>query len=104
MTFEEVQHEYDVTVADIQDALRFVGGLAEQESFHMLPTAWRGMRVLLESRSRAVISGHRSATRTATAIRSTGSCGRVRTGDIIFSFFDTRIAAPGIGRESPKPE
>ena len=39
MTFEEVQREYDVTVDDIRAALRFVGELAEQESFHPLPSA-----------------------------------------------------------------
>jgi uncharacterized protein (DUF433 family) len=37
MTFEEVQREYDVTADDIRAALRFVGELAEQESFHPLP-------------------------------------------------------------------
>lgn len=39
MTFEEVQYEYDVTADDIRAALRFVGELAEQESFHSLPAA-----------------------------------------------------------------
>jgi uncharacterized protein (DUF433 family) len=39
MTFEEVQREYDITADDIRAALRFVGELAEQESFHPLPTA-----------------------------------------------------------------
>jgi uncharacterized protein (DUF433 family) len=39
MTFEEVQREYDVTADDIRAALRFVGELAEQESFHPLPCA-----------------------------------------------------------------
>jgi len=39
MTFEEVQREYDVTADDIRAALRFVGELAEQESFHPLPSA-----------------------------------------------------------------
>ena len=38
MTFEEVQLEYDVTADDIRAALRFVGELAEQESFHPLPS------------------------------------------------------------------
>ena len=33
MTFEDVQREYDVTADDIRAALRFVGELAEQESF-----------------------------------------------------------------------
>jgi uncharacterized protein (DUF433 family) len=37
MTFEDVQREYDVTADDIRAALRFVGELAEQESFHPLP-------------------------------------------------------------------
>jgi uncharacterized protein (DUF433 family) len=39
MTFEDVQREYDVTADDIRSALRFVGELAEQESFHPLPGA-----------------------------------------------------------------
>ncbi|MGC2029282.1 MAG: DUF433 domain-containing protein [Steroidobacteraceae bacterium] len=39
MTFEDVQHEYDVTADDIRAALRYVGELAEQESFHPLPAA-----------------------------------------------------------------
>ena len=39
MTFEEVQREYDLTAEDIRAALRFVGELAEQESFHPLPAA-----------------------------------------------------------------
>ena len=39
MTFEEIQFEYDLTADDIRAALRFVGELAEQESFHQLPTA-----------------------------------------------------------------
>jgi uncharacterized protein (DUF433 family) len=39
MTFEEVQREYDLTAEDIRAALRFVGELAEQESFHPLPVA-----------------------------------------------------------------
>jgi uncharacterized protein (DUF433 family) len=39
MTFEDVQREYDVTADDIRAALRFVGELAEQESFHPLPSA-----------------------------------------------------------------
>jgi len=38
MTFEDVQREYDVTADDIRAALRFVGELAEQESFHPLPS------------------------------------------------------------------
>ena len=39
MTFEDVQREYDVTADDIRAALRFVGELVEQESFHPLPAA-----------------------------------------------------------------
>lgn len=39
MTFEDVQREYDITADDIRAALRFVGELAEQESFHPLPAA-----------------------------------------------------------------
>lgn len=37
MTFEQIQQEYDITAEDIRAALRFVGELAEQESFHPLP-------------------------------------------------------------------
>lgn len=37
MTFEDVQREYDVTADDIRAALKFVGELVEQESFHPLP-------------------------------------------------------------------
>ena len=39
MTFENGQREYDLTDEDIRAALRFVGELAEQESFHPLPVA-----------------------------------------------------------------
>jgi uncharacterized protein (DUF433 family) len=39
MTMEEVQREYRLTPDDIRAALRYVGELAEQESFHRLPTA-----------------------------------------------------------------
>jgi uncharacterized protein (DUF433 family) len=39
MTFEDVQREYDLTADDIRAALRFVGEIAEQESFHPLPAA-----------------------------------------------------------------
>jgi uncharacterized protein (DUF433 family) len=39
MSFDEVEREYDVTAEDIRAALRFVGELAEQESFHRLPAA-----------------------------------------------------------------
>jgi len=38
MTFTEIEHEYGVTAEDIRAALRFVAELAEQESFHPLPT------------------------------------------------------------------
>ena len=37
MTFEQLQQEYDLTGEDIRAALKFVGELAEQESFHLLP-------------------------------------------------------------------
>jgi uncharacterized protein (DUF433 family) len=37
MTFEQIQREYDLTAADIRAALRFVGEVAGQESFHPLP-------------------------------------------------------------------
>lgn len=39
MSFEEIQKEYDITGDDIRAALRFVGELAEQESFHPLSAA-----------------------------------------------------------------
>jgi len=39
MSFEDVQREYDLSSDDIRAALRFVGELAEQESFHPLPAA-----------------------------------------------------------------
>jgi uncharacterized protein (DUF433 family) len=39
MTFEEIEREYDLTVEDIRAALKFVGEIAEQESFHPLPAA-----------------------------------------------------------------
>ncbi len=39
MTFEEVQREYDLSADEIRAALRFVGELVEQESFHPLPPA-----------------------------------------------------------------
>jgi len=39
MSFEEVEREYDLSPDDIRAALRFVGELAEQESFHPLPAA-----------------------------------------------------------------
>jgi uncharacterized protein (DUF433 family) len=37
MSFEQVQQEYDLTLEDIRAALKFVGELADQESFHPLP-------------------------------------------------------------------
>ncbi len=36
MTFEDVQREYHLTAEDIRAALRFVGELADGESFHPL--------------------------------------------------------------------
>jgi uncharacterized protein (DUF433 family) len=39
MSFDEIEREYDITVEDIRAALKFVGELAEQESFHPLPAA-----------------------------------------------------------------
>lgn len=39
MSFEDVQREYDLTMDDIRAALKFVGELARQESFHRLPAA-----------------------------------------------------------------
>ena len=39
MSFEQVQHEYDLSADDIRAALKFVADLAEQESFHPLPAA-----------------------------------------------------------------
>jgi uncharacterized protein (DUF433 family) len=38
MTFTEIEREYGVSAEDIRAALRFVAELAEQESFHPLPT------------------------------------------------------------------
>jgi uncharacterized protein (DUF433 family) len=37
MSYEEIQQEYDLTKGDILAALKFVGELADQESFHLLP-------------------------------------------------------------------
>ena len=37
MSFEQLRQEYDLTVEDILAALKFVGELADQESFHLLP-------------------------------------------------------------------
>jgi uncharacterized protein (DUF433 family) len=39
MTFEEIEREYDLSAEDIRAALKFVGEIAEQESFHPLPVA-----------------------------------------------------------------
>lgn len=39
MTFEEIEREYDLTAEDIRAALKFVGEIVEQESFHPLPAA-----------------------------------------------------------------
>jgi uncharacterized protein (DUF433 family) len=38
MSFEEVQHEYDLSVEDIRAALRFASELVDQEQHHPLPT------------------------------------------------------------------
>jgi uncharacterized protein (DUF433 family) len=37
MTFDEIQREYDLSAEDIRAALKYVGALMEQESFHPLP-------------------------------------------------------------------
>ena len=37
MSFDQLRQEYDLSVEDIRAALKFVGELAEQESFHPLP-------------------------------------------------------------------
>lgn len=37
MTFDEVQKEYGLTIADIRAALKFAGELVEQEQHHPLP-------------------------------------------------------------------
>lgn len=37
--FDEIEREYDLTAEDIRAALRLVGEIAEQESFHLLPAA-----------------------------------------------------------------
>jgi uncharacterized protein (DUF433 family) len=37
MTFDEVQKEYSLTLADIRAALKFAGELVEQEQHHLLP-------------------------------------------------------------------
>jgi uncharacterized protein (DUF433 family) len=38
MSFDEVQHEYDLTVEDVRAALRFAGELVDQEQHHPLPS------------------------------------------------------------------
>jgi uncharacterized protein (DUF433 family) len=37
MSYEQLRQEYDLTTEDILAALKFVGQLADQESFHPLP-------------------------------------------------------------------
>jgi len=37
MSFEDVQREYDLTIEDVQAALRFAGELLDQEQHHPLP-------------------------------------------------------------------
>lgn len=37
MTFEEMQKEYGLTIADIRAALRFASELVDQEQHHPLP-------------------------------------------------------------------
>jgi uncharacterized protein (DUF433 family) len=37
MSYEQLRLEYDLTTEDILAALKFVGQLADQESFHLLP-------------------------------------------------------------------
>jgi len=58
-------------------------------------------------KSRAGICGRPSATRMAREIPSTSRCERLRPGDLVFSFIDTRIHAVGVAQsycwESPKP-
>lgn len=39
MSFEEVEHEYDLTADDIRAALGFAQERVSEESFHMLPAA-----------------------------------------------------------------
>jgi uncharacterized protein (DUF433 family) len=38
MSYDQLRQEYDLTTEDILAALKFVGPLADQESFHLLPT------------------------------------------------------------------
>jgi uncharacterized protein (DUF433 family) len=37
MSFEEVQHEYDLSIDDIRAALKFAGELIEKEQYYPLP-------------------------------------------------------------------
>ena len=37
MTFDDLRREYDLATEDIRAALKFVGQLADEESFHPLP-------------------------------------------------------------------
>jgi uncharacterized protein (DUF433 family) len=37
MSFEEICHEYDVTVEDIRAAIQYAGELVEEEAHHPLP-------------------------------------------------------------------
>jgi uncharacterized protein (DUF433 family) len=37
MSFEQLRQEYDLSAEDIVAALKFVGELADQQSFHLLP-------------------------------------------------------------------
>ncbi|MDE2150335.1 MAG: DUF433 domain-containing protein [Gammaproteobacteria bacterium] len=39
MSFDEVEHEYDLTAADIRAALGFAQARLSEESFHALPAA-----------------------------------------------------------------
>ncbi len=38
MSFEQVQHEYDLAIEDIRAALKFASELVDQEQHHPLPT------------------------------------------------------------------
>ena len=37
MSFEDVQHEYDLSIDDIRAALKFAGELIEKEQYYPLP-------------------------------------------------------------------
>ena len=37
MSFEELQHEYDLSIDDIRAALKFAGELIEKEQYYPLP-------------------------------------------------------------------